>query len=59
MFSFVTNVRNYQAAQRTTRFLEKHGIPVEMRLRKDGCYTLLTYPVFDAAVRSLRKQMSA
>lgn len=59
MYTFVTTAKTYESARRTKGFLERNGIPAEMRRRQDGCFTLLTYPAFQSAVRGLRSKLSA
>lgn len=60
MLVFVTSVRTFDAAKQTRRYLERKGIPIEIRpKRNQSGYLLFTYPTFQAKVNSLRISKSA
>jgi hypothetical protein len=60
MLAFVTSVRTYDDARRTRRYLERQGVPIEVRSKRDKSgYLLFTYPTFQAQVNSLRINKSA
>ncbi|MCF8568428.1 hypothetical protein LLE49_27295 [Alicyclobacillus tolerans] len=59
MNAFISMTKDYVSAHRTKRFFIKHGIPCEVRKRKNGCYALFTYAGYHYAVRNLRRQLSA
>lgn len=59
MNAFIAMTKDQQSAKRTMRFFTKHGIPCEVRKRKDGRYSLFTYAGYSHAIRHLRSQKSA